>query len=364
MIVVSFLATVLLALPLWWHTTTIPRLALPSARVRAHSPSHSISDLRVAHYSPSYRLAFSLLNQDANAGRPILRWHVTQAINRHFTPILTQLAPLHNFTIESQVQFYAPLAFKPVQLPNQTLFLTHEQLTVFINSEEWSLSSSASNDPVLHFVLFVPSSPLSILNPDGSSSNAFRLPQWGSIFLYNTPSASAELSLSDLDPVFRSFAAQLLSLLGVPNLSPNTPRLPSDTGVLTDWQLDTLMRRRALENAERAKDTLRSIVNLVDEIQTMPVGKDVRDDVVNALDELDEMYPSQNVSLKDTLQHSARALTLASRAYFNPGMLPLLYFPAEHKYAVYTPLFASAMIPMIVTALRELKSWRASRTSM
>lgn len=31
-------------------------------------------------------------------------------------------------------------------------------------------------------------------------------------------------------------------------------------------------------------------------------------------------------------------------------MLALLYFPAEHKYAVYTPLFASAVIPLIVAA--------------
>jgi phosphatidylinositol glycan class S len=39
-------------------------------------------------------------------------------------------------------------------------------------------------------------------------------------------------------------------------------------------------------------------------------------------------------------------------------MLGLLYFPAEHKYAVYTPLFASAVIPLIVAALRELKAWK------
>ena len=58
------------------------------------------------------------------------------------------------------------------------------------------------------------------------------------------------------------------------------------------------MRRRTLENAERAKDTLRSIVKLVDEIQNMPVDNDVRNDVVNALNELDEVmvYPSKSIS--------------------------------------------------------------------
>jgi hypothetical protein len=42
-------------------------------------------------------------------------------------------------------------------------------------------------------------------------------------------------------------------------------------------------------------------------------------------------------------------------------MLALLYFPAEHKYAVYTPLFATAMIPLLAAALRELAAWRKER---
>ena len=71
---------------------------------------------------------------------------------------------------------------------------------------------------------------------------------------------------------------------------PNLPTVGGDSaGVLTEWQLDALMRRRSLENAQKAKDTLQSIVKLVEEIQNMPVGKDVRDDVVNALNELDEV---------------------------------------------------------------------------
>ncbi|KAF8326916.1 phosphatidylinositol-glycan biosynthesis class S protein-domain-containing protein [Amanita rubescens] len=439
-IIASYWLVVFLALPLWWYTTSIVRLALPTARVTFHaqnslrlpvrlhfenspvdlqplldakglhvnldsgisdatytvrdhpqtsisgrilrcppsnaadilasllapSSSSTDSEQRVVQYSPRYRLAFSLLNEDAAAGSPVLGWEITNAIQRYLSPILDQLSPLHNFTIESQVQFHAPLAFKPSELPDGTFGLTQEQLTVFVNSAEWSLSSSASNDPVLHFVLFVPSlnrSPLRILNPDNtpSSSNAFLLPQWGTILLYNAEHRNTKLSLSDLEPVFKSFAAQLLTLLGAPRLPPNVARSPTETAILTDWQLDALMRRRALENAERAKDTLHSIVKLVDEIQNMPVGKDVRNDVVNALNELDEMYALSNVSLKDTLCHSAQALALASRAFFNPGMLPLLYFPAEHKYAVYTPLFASAMIPMVVTALREFKAWRKER---
>jgi phosphatidylinositol glycan class S len=57
-------------------------------------------------------------------------------------------------------------------------------------------------------------------------------------------------------------------------------------------------------------------------------------------------------------------MTLTSRAFFHPGMLALLYFPAEHKYAVYTPLFASAIIPLVAAAIREVLAWNKQRKDM
>ena len=63
----------------------------------------------------------------------------------------------------------------------------------------------------------------------------------------------------------------------------------------------------------------------------------------------------------DALKSSARALAHASRAFFNPGMLALLYFPAEHTYAVYTPLFASVAAPLVGAVVREVSAWRKAR---
>ena len=39
------------------------------------------------------------------------------------------------------------------------------------------------------------------------------------------------------------------------------------------------------------------------------------------------------------MNQSAIALDAATRAAFNHEMLAMLYFPDEHKWAVYTPLF-------------------------
>jgi phosphatidylinositol glycan class S len=214
-----------------------------------------------------------------------------------------------------------------------------------------------------------------------SPSTAFLVPQWGGIVIYNPPPETERhlrLSSAPLNPVFSSFSTQLLALLGVPKLPSSVRIVAADdsTPILTDWQLDALLRRRTLENVRGSQDTLLSIIKLVEQIGNMPVGRGVKDDVNGALTALEKVlahillpeptiltcFPSQVYALSPTslslaLRHSSHATTLASRAFFNPGMLALLYFPAEHKYAVYTPLFASAIIPLVGAAVRELITW-------
>jgi phosphatidylinositol glycan class S len=55
------------------------------------------------------------------------------------SPIIESVSVLHNFTIESQVQFHAPLAFTPQSTSEGVYALTPEDLTVFMNSAEWTL---------------------------------------------------------------------------------------------------------------------------------------------------------------------------------------------------------------------------------
>ncbi|KAG1720043.1 phosphatidylinositol-glycan biosynthesis class S protein-domain-containing protein [Suillus lakei] len=327
------------------------------------STSHS---QRVVQYSDHYRLAFTLLNEDATPNRFVETWDVQAALAEFIFPLMSRLSTLHNFTVESQVQYHAPLAFEPKRLAlrdTEASGLTQEDLTVFINSAEWTLSSSVSNDPVLHFVLFVPSethSPLKIIDSEGRPANqsSFILPQWGSIFILNNELNSSPLHLSynDLKPVFHNFATQLAALLGVPPVPLGLS--VEESCILSDWQLDALLRRRAWQNVQGSQDTLHSIVKLVDQINNMPVGQVVRDDVLDALASLHEAYRTAVASPALALRWSSKALSMASRAFFNPGMLALLYFPAEHKYAVYTPLFASISVPLVVALIRDFMAWR------
>ncbi|EAU89369.2 hypothetical protein CC1G_11065 [Coprinopsis cinerea okayama7 len=301
-----------------------------------------LQDNRAAQFASRYRLSFSLLNEDAASGNIIKGWNIEEALQHYITPILHRMSHLHNFTIESQVQFHAPLAFEVQSLPDSEHGLSYEDLTVFVNSAEWTLCTI-------------------------STSSAFILPQWGGIVLYN-PSPTdlgTDLSAQGVHDAFSSFANQLLSLLGVPSLPPGIQFQPhsgeDNSFVISDWQMDSLLRRRTVETVRGTKETLRSFIKLVKRIENMPIGKSVSDDVHNALESLNKVYTLTSTSLSQTFTYSAKAFNYASRAFFNPGMLALLYFPAEHKYAIYTPLFSTAMAPLIITALREVKAWRKER---
>lgn len=53
---------------------------------------------------------------------------------------------LHNFTVESQVQFHAPLAFEPTASgedgEERYWAVDEDQMKVFVNSEQWTLGEA------------------------------------------------------------------------------------------------------------------------------------------------------------------------------------------------------------------------------
>lgn len=119
-------------------------------------------DHRVAQYSKRYRLAFTLLNENAVSTQLVCDWDIRAALAgkrshsvyvdddsffvEHISPLLMRLSSLHEFVIESQIQFHAPLAFEPSQVvvSNNTLYgLTPADLSVFVNSAEWTLCDSS-----------------------------------------------------------------------------------------------------------------------------------------------------------------------------------------------------------------------------
>lgn len=103
----------------------------------------------------------------------------------------------------------------------------------------------------------------------------------------------------------------------------------------------SLMKARILEASQDATETLHATVALVRKQTSLRINADVRSAVYRSLDALDNVQ-SRMMSLEDlpsALDSAREAMQCAREAFFHPSMLALLYFPDEHRLAVYTPLF-------------------------
>ncbi len=229
-------------------------------------------------------------------------------------------------------------------------------------------------------------------------ANAWLIPQWGGVVILNTQhddaplsnnTSTASVALStdtgatgaggvktrslpqeDVLNAISLFARQLEILLGL-----GDPPSSSESEEVRRVKLSMLKQRRILELARESTATLSAIISLVDRIENLGVGAAVKDDtetslailssLLNPLSStnatLDHPENTQSQNLDDLLTKAAQAYELSNRAFFNPDMLGLLYFPDEHKYAVYTPLFAPLLVPLLVTTVKLIKEVVASR---
>jgi hypothetical protein len=64
----------------------------------------------------------------------------------HILPLLRNFQGIHNFSIETQTQYYAPLAIDVRKTPNGGV-VHEDQLKAFINSAEWNLGELLALQP-------------------------------------------------------------------------------------------------------------------------------------------------------------------------------------------------------------------------
>ncbi|KAF3078151.1 GPI transamidase component [Orbilia oligospora] len=308
---------------------------------------------RVVKYSSSYHITFSLFTATSLPAS----WDIESAISQYLTPLLSALSPISNFTISTQVQYYASMSSgitPSYDGQSQSWTLKKEDLSSFINSAEWPLAS-ISNDPNLNFILYIPHpsvSPLTI--PSASHSNSFLLPQWGGVTILNlghSASGLEHLSNPTLKPVLETFATHLLALLGAP---PHPASLPI--------RLDSLTRQRSAEVLVSASSTLGSLQRLVNALPSISIPTTVSDSVQDSIRHLSLACEElRKGSFVKALEMGRVAQEEAEKAFFERTMVAQVYFPDEHKLAVYLPLLGPVSVPLVLGVFREVKRVIAER---
>ncbi|XP_056141197.1 GPI transamidase component PIG-S isoform X2 [Lampris incognitus] len=327
----------------------------------------SIADsMRAFKSSPGYEITFSLLNPDPKSHR--LHWDIEGAIQSYIQPLLMKLAPVANFSIDSQILYYAMLGVNPRFDSNlQTYTLHADSLAHVINPVEARLgSNAASSNPVLNFLLYVPDaqhSPLYILGRRRETvpSNAFHSPRWGGIMVYNVddlygPEAAFPVSVNiNMAKVMGVFLAQLRLMLGVQPSSPPAGFLVAPCGStgLADWELDRLMWSRTVENIATATTTITSLAQLLDQIGNIVINDNIAEQVSSTVTSLQLAVAELEAgNLGFALQYSKEAILASERAFFDPSLLHLLYFPDDQKFAIYIPLFLPMCVPILLSLLK------------
>lgn len=309
--------------------------------------------------SPDFHLTFSLF---AASGAPS-SWDIQAALQDHIQPLIRALSKTANFEITTQIQLYS--AYSPAVHPiidhsqNATL-LQQQDLTAFVNAAEWPLAPSIGDGPTINFILYVPSRDQVPLGIAGLGATSWLIPQWGGIQILNpvlVPHPSKDdltlphhLSGSVLDKPFDIFAAQLLSLLGISNTDELGSALP------LHLRLDAYTRLSALTLYLRAASSLGSLSRLAQHLSNIPIPKNVAqlvDDSIGNLTACSHAFLGSQ--WQAALRHAKSAYIDSEKAFFDKSMVGQVYFPDEHKVAVYLPLLGPIGAPLLVGLLREVK---------
>ncbi|NXD11610.1 PIGS transamidase, partial [Nothocercus nigrocapillus] len=345
-----------------------------SAALSDRVPASQLGPDAGRHFKSSlgYEITFSLLNPDPKSHD--VHWDIEDAIGRYVQPLLDKLSFMANFSVASQILYYAVLGVTPrFDKESSSFLLSAHSLPHVINPVEARLGSSAASlYPVLNFLLYVPErshSPLYIQDKDGAlvGTNAFHSPRWGGIMVYNVegpaaPQASLPLRVDvDMVRVMEVFLAQLRLLFGISRevLPPEfLLESPGNEG-LADWELDRLLWARAVENIATVSTTLTSLAQLLDKIGNIVIKDDVASEVYRAVAAVQSAMEELALGhLHSAFQASKEAVTSSERAFFDPSLLHLLYFPDDQKFAIYIPLFLPMAVPILLSLAKIVREAR------
>lgn len=303
-------------------TSSAPPERSPKALAPEVAESLAKWTTRSMKYSRTYHLTFSLFTPNAIPSS----WNIEAALEEHMKPLLESFSSISNFTIDTQVQLYAT----PGVSGN---VLKKEDLSGFINAAEWPLSPSIGGAPTVNFIVYVGD-----MEVEGGGKS-WLIPQWGGVVVQS--------DISDLRPAMLTFSNQLMSLLGAP-----------ESGSLP-LRLMTLVRVRSAGLLLKASGTLGSLARLTLALPSISIPRSVAEGVYTTIEHLRKTC--DGLGGKEGLENARIAEEAAEKAFFEKSMVGQVYFPDEHKVAVYLPLLGPVGVPLVMGVLKEVKAWRTRR---
>jgi GPI-anchor transamidase subunit S len=319
--------------------------------------------------SPEYEVLVSVLNPRPDL--QTLHWNLKQATERYLRPFLSEFNKLSNFNLKSQRKYQLELKYgnKPIQDSSKSgrhFSMSQETLPQIITSIERKLGTDVANKPCIHLVIYVPPcefAPVYIYKSGKRVSNhtfdSFISAKWGGIVIAN-PSETVcsnnndtfkeihlhsheimDFVLYQLRKIFELEVETPISGASIESIGSVEPRL---------WEKDMYLRNGAIHLIASASSTLQSLVKLLDDIKNIVIGDHVGEEIEKSYENVVKAKISlQNNDIEEAVKLARIAFIAAEKAFNDPSLLELLYFPEEQKYAIYIPLYLPIMIPVILS---------------
>lgn len=247
----------------------------------------------------------------------------TYNLDVELQPFLETIQPIANFTVKSQWLYMVELGAIPRKI-NDHYALYEGQLPHIITPLEKKLWSHMSPRPCINLVVYISrcNAPIYIYKNDGQilETNAFLSPGWGGILILNPKesSCSNHVYKPDIQSVVSIFVSQLTKLLGINGLSYE--------------ELTNFKQKKAKDMIDSSKRTLKSLAQLLSEINSIVISDEVADKVnlaVDSVENAERMFSENNVD--GALREAKVAFGNSEAAFSDPSLLALLYFPDDQK---------------------------------
>ncbi|VVC29688.1 Phosphatidylinositol-glycan biosynthesis class S protein [Cinara cedri] len=327
-----------------------------------HSDDPQIVAERQRRVRPSsnYNVLLTVVNPEPD--KLHLSWEPEIPLNRYLQPLLNQLELIADFSVQSQWLYLIDLVQKPVNL-NSSFVLDKNQAQYIITPLEKKLGSGVSQNPCIHFVIYVtPCSYIPLFfHENNQLTIAMMSARWGGVQFLNADKLSCNNDsisfvpddLSIMSPIITQFHA----LIGVPDMTKHVSLMPLKSSTLRMWQLDSMYRLKIIEQYTNARITLTSLSRLLGEISNIVIIEEVGKAVTESVEAATKVLEYLKIGKLDAaLEYSKLAFETSEFAFTHPSLLALLYFPDDQKYAVYIPLFLPVMIPVLMS-LKGVKKW-------
>lgn len=215
------------------------------------------------------------------------------------------------------------------------------------------------NEKSYHVVLYVANGAKGSLKfydgNSGAKSNLLTTPFRGAILILNQQQQAEDL--------FTGFRQLMRAFFRLDDDQEQSKR--NSFTFFSQLEVEGIVHALVQKHILKTLSSLESTEKLLRKVSNMVIEKKIAERIHRSLEDsmrAAEMLAGDGSSGGDLLRKayalSWNAYSLAEKAFFDPSLLSLLYFPDDQKYAIYLPLFLPICLPILTNSRIFYRFWQ------